>query len=85
MEHVASLHKYLKVYCEEMPTEEEYDKATPQQFQDLLDKYNAQIELFNEMPESGSVGILQIDSGTLKRDWQPIPRKRLAEVMGSNW
>jgi hypothetical protein len=38
------------------------------------------MDLFNNMPDSATVGILQVDSSHLKKDWLPIPRQRLHEI-----
>ena len=43
-------------------------------------RYNDQMDLFNNMPDSATVGILQVDSSNLKKDWLPIPRQRLQEI-----
>eukprot|EP00516_Mucochytrium_quahogii_P005584 CAMPEP_0203755686 /NCGR_PEP_ID=MMETSP0098-20131031/9101_1 /ASSEMBLY_ACC=CAM_ASM_000208 /TAXON_ID=96639 /ORGANISM=" , Strain NY0313808BC1" /LENGTH=125 /DNA_ID=CAMNT_0050647261 /DNA_START=1 /DNA_END=375 /DNA_ORIENTATION=- len=57
-----------------------YENATIDVFQEMLSKYTAQQQLFELVPTISDIGIVRIDSNTLKELFVPSPKRCLNKI-----
>lgn len=57
-----------------------YRDASILEFSQLINKYTAQIKLFDDIATSSNIGVIQVDSSALKARLVPSPKQRLKEV-----
>ena len=77
MEWVETLEKYREICLETPPEEHDYHLTNANKFLELLEMYNEQIKLFNDIPSQMDIGIIRVDCQGFKKDVTPIPKERL--------
>ena len=74
---IESLSEYRGIYFQPSPQKQSYEMTTPEQFEQLLERFGEQITFFSTMPIAHDITIIRIDCNNLKQQFAPVPKERL--------